>query len=61
MNYWQAAIEDVGPGGVDKGQGGKYLVLPPGYDKHRVHNGYMAMPSDTYQGAWVRLGYPEFP
>ena len=32
MNYWQAAIEDVGPGGVDKGKGGKYLFLPPGYD-----------------------------
>jgi hypothetical protein len=29
MNYWQAAIEDIGPGGVDKGEGGKYLVLPP--------------------------------
>ena len=29
MNYWQAAIEDVGPGGVDKGKGGKYLFLPP--------------------------------
>jgi hypothetical protein len=25
MNYWQAAIEDVGPGGVDKGKGGKPL------------------------------------
>ena len=30
MNYWQAAIEDVGPGGVDKGKGGKYAFLPPG-------------------------------
>ena len=29
MNYWQAAIEDVGPGGVDKGKGSKYLFLPP--------------------------------
>src|SRR5215216_6807479 len=29
MNYWQAAIEDVGPAGVDKGEGGKYLILPP--------------------------------
>jgi hypothetical protein len=35
MNYWQTAIEDVGPGGVDKGQGGKYLFLPPGYDARR--------------------------
>ena len=33
MNYWQAAIEDVGPGGVDKGKGGKYAFLPPGYER----------------------------
>ena len=26
---WQTAIEDVGPAGVDKGKGGKYLTLPP--------------------------------
>ena len=26
---WQTAIEDVGPAGVDKGKGGKYLILPP--------------------------------
>lgn len=50
MNYWQAAIEDVGPGGVDKGKGGKYLILPPGFDKARVPDGYIPMPSDTYQG-----------
>ena len=47
MNYWQSAIEDVGPGGVDKGKGGKYLILPPGY-KGNVPDGYIAMQSDTY-------------
>src|SRR4030095_14379617 len=31
MDAWQCALEDVGPAGVDKGQGGKYLILPPGY------------------------------
>ena len=31
MDAWQAALEDVGPAGVDKGKGGKYLILPPGY------------------------------
>ena len=36
MNYWQAAIEDVGPGGVDKGKGGKYVFLPPGYDQGKL-------------------------
>jgi len=30
MNVWQTPLEDVGPAGVDKGTGGKYLVLPPG-------------------------------
>ena len=29
MDSWQAALEDVGPAGVDKGKGGKYLILPP--------------------------------
>jgi hypothetical protein len=50
MNYWQAAIEDVGPGGLDRGNGGKYLFLPPCYDKAKIPNGYIPMPSDTYQG-----------
>ena len=26
---WQTALQDVGPAGVDKGKGGKYLILPP--------------------------------
>jgi hypothetical protein len=50
MNYWQAAIEDVGPGGVDKGKGGTYAFLPPGYDRANLPGGYIPMPSDTYQG-----------
>jgi hypothetical protein len=27
MDCWQAALEDVGPAGADKGKGGKYLIL----------------------------------
>jgi len=46
---WQTAIEDVGPAGVDKGKGGKYLILPPGY-KDPIPSGYIPMPSETYQG-----------
>ncbi|RJG08355.1 DUF1254 domain-containing protein [Massilia cavernae] len=46
---WQTAIEDVGPAGVDKGKGGKYLILPPGY-KDKVPDGYIPMPSSTYAG-----------
>src|SRR4029077_7749290 len=46
---WQTALEDVGPAGVDKGKGGKYLILPPGY-KEKVPDGYIALPSSTYTG-----------
>jgi hypothetical protein len=45
---WQAALEDVGPAGVDKGRGGKYLILPPGYAE-KTPEGYIALPSETYQ------------
>jgi hypothetical protein len=48
-DLWQTAIEDVGPAGVDKGKGGKYLILPPNY-KDAVPAGYVALPSSTYSG-----------
>jgi hypothetical protein len=46
---WQTAIEDVGPAGVDKGKGGMYVILPPGYTD-KVPDGYIPMPSPTYTG-----------
>jgi hypothetical protein len=49
MDCWQTPLEDVGPAGVDKGKGGKYLILPPGY-KDKVPDGYIPLPSQTYQG-----------
>ena len=45
---WQTAIEDVGPSGVDKGKGGKYVILPPDY-KGKSPAGYFPMPASTYQ------------
>jgi hypothetical protein len=49
MDCWQTPLEDVGPAGVDKGRGGKYLVLPPGYSGP-VPDGHIPLPSQTYQG-----------
>ena len=49
MDCWQTPLEDVGPAGVDKGKGGKYLILPPGY-KDKVPAGYIPLPSTNYQG-----------
>jgi hypothetical protein len=58
MDLWQSALEDVGPAGADKGQGGKYLMLPPGY-KEQVPAGYIALPSDTYQGYALLRSIPK--
>jgi hypothetical protein len=49
MDPWQAALEDVGPAGADKGAGGKYVILPPGYNE-KMPEGYIALPSANYQG-----------
>jgi len=39
-------IMDFGPTGPDQGQGGKYLMLPPGYDAE-VPDGYFVVESPT--------------
>lgn len=49
MDMWQMPLEDIGPAGVDKGKGGKYLVLPPGY-QDRAPDGYVVLPSATNRG-----------
>ncbi|MBW9091910.1 DUF1254 domain-containing protein [Rhizobium wenxiniae] len=46
---WQTAVEDVGPAGADKGKGGKYLILPPGYDG-MVPEGYFPLRPSTFTG-----------
>jgi hypothetical protein len=48
VDAWQATIADVGPSGLDKGAGGKYLFLPPGY-KDKVPDGYFAIRSSGYR------------
>jgi hypothetical protein len=45
---WQTAVEDVGPAGVDKGKGGKYLILSPDY-AGETPAGYIALPCANYQ------------
>ena len=48
MDCWQAALEDVGPAGVDKGSGGKYVILPPDYTD-TLSDDYIPVRSETYQ------------
>lgn len=49
VTAWQTALEDVGLHGLDKGAGGKYVVLPPDWNG-KVPDGCTALPSDTYGG-----------
>ncbi len=58
MDCWQTPLEDVGPAGVDKGKGGKYLVLPPGY-KQKVPAGYIPLPSTNYEGYALLRSIPK--
>ena len=58
MDVWQSALEDVGPAGADKGQGGKYVILPPGY-KDPVPGGYIHLASQTYEGYALLRSIPK--
>ena len=40
-------VADIGPTGMDQGQGGKYLLLPPDYEGD-VPDGYFVVRSPTY-------------
>ena len=49
-------MTDLGMAGPDRGKGGKFLVLPPGYEGN-VPKGYYVVPSKTY-GVWLFMrGY----
>ena len=52
-DFWFRYVADMGIAGPDKGQGGKYLFLPPGYDGE-VPDGYFAYRSPTFTN-WVVL------
>ncbi len=50
-DFWFDYVLDFGNAGPDKGKGGKFLILPPGY-KGDVPDGYFVYHSPTY-GLWM--------
>lgn len=52
-DFWFRYVADMGIAGPDRGQGGKYLFLPPGYDGE-APDGYFAYRCPTYTN-WVVL------
>jgi alkylhydroperoxidase family enzyme len=49
-DFWFRFVTDIGPLGPDKGNGGKFLLLPPDY-KGEIPEGYFVLHSRTY-GHW---------
>jgi hypothetical protein len=50
-DFWYRWVADVGITGADRGNGGKYLMLPPGYEDP-VPEGYFVVRPSTY-GNWL--------
>lgn len=52
-DFWFHYVTDLGVVGPDRGAGGKYLILPPGY-KGEVPEGYLVVKAPTFEGflAW---------
>ena len=46
-DFWCHYVTDIGAAGPDKGQGGKFLLLPPGYEGD-VPGGYFVVRSRTF-------------
>jgi hypothetical protein len=55
-DFWFRWVGDIGVTGPDKGQGGKYLVLPPGY-QGSVPDGYFVMRPSTYNMWFAVRGF----
>jgi len=49
-------VVDTGPPGPDKAQGGKYLILPPGYDGD-VPDGYFVAKSTSWVNWFIARGF----
>jgi len=50
-DFWYRWAADIGITGADKGEGGKYLILPPGY-QGAIPEGYFVVRPKTY-GNWM--------
>ena len=56
-NFWFLYVADLGQAGPDRGKGGNYLILPPGYSGE-VPDGYHVVQSTTY-GNWFLLRHAD--
>jgi hypothetical protein len=57
VDAWQLTLADVGPSGQDKGAGGKYLLIPPGYSQP-IPDSYFPIQSSTIASGWRSVRCP---
>ncbi len=61
-DFWFQHVIDFGRPGPDRGQGGKFLLLPPGYDGPLPDSGYHVAQSSTFKiMAFGRIGRTTIP
>jgi hypothetical protein len=51
-DHWFRWVTDIGLPGADRGEGGKYLIVPPGYDGPLPEGGFFVAHSRTNYVAW---------
>jgi hypothetical protein len=56
-DYWFRWIIDFGAPGPDRGEGGKYLILPPGYDGPVPEGGFYVARSKTNRAGAMRKSW----
>ncbi len=58
-DMWWKWISDFGLPGADRGEGGKYLLLPPGYKGSLPEGGYYVHQSNTWQASFLGRAFLE--
>jgi hypothetical protein len=58
-DQWFRWVIDIGAPGPDRGEGGKYLVLPPGYDGLVPEGGFFVARSKTTRVLWFARSFME--
>ena len=56
-DFWFHYVADIGLAGPDRGQGGRFLFVPPGYEGALPDEGYFVFRSQTYGNVLALRGF----
>ena len=58
-DHWFRWVIDIGPPGPDRGLGGKYVIVPPGYDGNLPEGGFFVAHASTNFVLWFGRAFLE--